>query len=288
MITLSNNTLSIDLLDPGNAADFTRLGPRFAHGGLVWQVTDRDAGALLTGPEWPETSPDPLNAQGLPDAFRHRTRDFKPYTWLDDTTGLAIGCGHITKLATGKIAITEPCRWKIETAPDRATFSTSDTFAGFSYALTREVLLAGRTVTIKSRLTNRGAAPLALEWFSHPFFDCTQGRIRARLPREIRMADNPGFALDAAGELTLKRRFLGTHDDHMEVVPWPRDVKCVFSVDHPRLAGIENELEGAEPFECVIWGNGNTFSIEPYVRLNLLPGETRPLAMRHTFLAPFS
>jgi hypothetical protein len=281
MITLGNNELDIDIIDPRNAAERPRLGCRFAHGGLVWQVRDREAGALLSGPEWPEHNPSPFNAQGLAESFRHRTRDLKPCTWRDGV-GVAIGCGRIAKASGGGVVMTGACRWEIETRGDAVFFSTGDVFAGFDYALVRVVRLSGRVLTLESRLTNRGAAALVLEWFAHPFFEYTDGGMCACLPREVGMAENPGFVM-SDGMLRLKRRFCGVSDGHMEVVPWPGGVKCVFTVDHPRLSGIKNELMGVEPFECVIWGNGNTFSIEPYVRLELAPGQTRIFSMRHAF-----
>lgn len=281
MITLSNNELTVDLIDPNDPHDKPRLGWRFAHGGLVWQVSDREAGQLLTGPEWPERNPSPFNAQGLTESFRHRTREFKPYTWRDGV-GVAIGCGRIAGNAGGDVVMTEACAWKVEAGEDTVSFSTGDAFAGFDYALTRDVALSGRELRVSSRLVNRGPAPLVLEWFAHPFFEYTCGGIRARMPRELRMDENPGFEI-REGALTLKRRFSGKDDGHMEVVRWPRGVPCAFSVDHPKLTGIDNELTGAEPFECVIWGNGNTFSVEPYVRLELAPGETRAFGMRHIF-----
>lgn len=280
MLTLANDALRLELIDPRDPADQPHLGSRFAHGGLIWQICDKKAGPMLTGPEWAEPNPSPFNAQGLTESFRHRTRLFSQFTWRDGV-GVAIGCGRIALDAASQVILTAACEWHVDESRNRILFSTHDAFAGFDYALTREIVLTGRTITTTSRLTNRGGVPLILEWFAHPFFALKDGFIRAKLPREIAMPDNPGFALND-GELTLKRRFTGALDGHMEVVPWPAGAPCAFAVDHPAIAGIEMELRGVVPFECVFWGNGNTFSIEPYVHLEIPVGDTREFSLRYT------
>ena len=167
MLTLANAELTVDLLDP--AAEHARLGPRFCWGGFIWQIHDRNVGALLTGPEWPEANPQPHNGQGLPESFRHSTTTGQPLLW-EGTVGLAPGAGALGRNAAGAIVVTEPCVWRVESQPARVVFRTEQSVGRWSYALERTIELRGRQVVSRSRLVNRGATPLQLEWFAHPFF----------------------------------------------------------------------------------------------------------------------
>ena len=49
----------------------------------------------------------------------------------------------------------------------------------------------GRQVRSQSRLTNRGATPLVLEWFAHPFFALeADGRQHITLPADTTLPGN--------------------------------------------------------------------------------------------------
>src|SRR5689334_1107178 len=134
MLHLANAELTVDLLDP--AAEHARLGPRFCWGGFIWQVHDRDVGALLTGPEWPDANPQPHNAQGLPESFRHSTTTGQPLLW-DGNVGLAPGAGVLERDAHGTVVVTQPCVWQIEMQPARAVFRTEQSAGRWSYRLER-------------------------------------------------------------------------------------------------------------------------------------------------------
>ena len=54
------------------------------------------------------------------------------------------------------------------------------------------------------------------------------------------------------------------------------------TLDHPSLARVEFAASFA-PDECPVWANARTVSVEPYLTLDLAPGETRHWELRHTF-----
>jgi len=66
MFLLTNPELTVSILDP--VADVARLGSRYVTGGYIWQVTDSQAGELLSGPEYPR-EPNSFDGQGAPDFF---------------------------------------------------------------------------------------------------------------------------------------------------------------------------------------------------------------------------
>lgn len=279
MLTLANAELTVDLIDP--AAEHARLGPRFCWGGYIWQVHDRQVGALLTGPEWPSPTPLPHNGQGLPESFRHNTTSGEPLLW-DGPVGLAPGSGVLGRNAAGAVVVTAPCTWQVDAQPDRAVFRTKQTAGRWSYELERTIELRGRQLVSRSRLTNRGADRLKLEWFAHPFFALqADGKLKASLANDVGLADNPGYSL-AGGELTLKRAFVGLHDGHLVHLDLPAGKPFAVTLTHPKLKSLRFATDFA-PFKCVLWANGNTLSFEPFLALDLAPGESREWTLSYEF-----
>jgi hypothetical protein len=278
MLSLANDHLRLELLDP--VADRAHLGPRFCWGGYLWQIHDVSAGPLLTGPEWPKADPSPFNGQGLPESFRHSTRDGRRHTWVGDR-GVALGAGV---LAPGGATVSEPCAWEIFPAAHEIVFKTTHAALGFHYAITRTIALTGRTVTSTSQLTNLAESPLMLEWFVHPFFALTDRLIQMQVPAGTQLADNPGFALTDRA-FTQKRRFEHEKDGHMDFLRLPAGRALAARLSHPKLTLVDFETSFA-PSECIVWGNSNTFSVEPYQTLALMPGEVRRWHLRYTFGAP--
>lgn len=287
MIHLANSALRVDLLDPADPTDAARLGPRFCHGGFIWQIHDLSRGSpvpLLSGPEYPAPEPTPFNAQGLPESFRHRTRDGTSLTWNSaGTYGLAIGAGTVATDASGNVTVTEPCRWTITPFLDRLIFQTSHSSAGFAYDLIRQIELTDRAILSTTHLTNVGETPLALEWFAHPFWPLTQQRARISLPPGTVLPENPGFALAADGTLAFRRDFTTPDDSQFSLLALPTRRALSLSLDHPVLPRV-TFATSFPPDECPVWANAHTVSVEPYLTLRLAPGESREWHIRHSFL----
>jgi hypothetical protein len=293
MFQLENGHLRVDVLDP--VADAARLGPRYCWGGYIWQVHDPAAGPLLTGPEWPEAAPVPFNGQGLPESFRHRSLDGRPFTWRGDS-GVALGAGELERDAAGNVTLTRPCVWQVKPQPARIIFTTRHETAGFSYELGREIALIDREVRSTTQLTNTSAAErLTLEWFAHPFFALVDGLARATVPAGTDLPENPGFVLSdavsahapSAGDrertLTQRRRFISSADGHMDRgLRLPANRPLGANLAHPTVGYVQFATSVA-PDSCVIWGNDRTFSLEPYLALDLGPGESRSWHLTYRF-----
>lgn len=279
MLSLANADLRVELIDP--AAEQARLGPRFCWGGFMWQVHDRKVGPLLSGPEWPRADPRPVNGQGLPESFRHSTTTGQPLLW-DGATGLAPGAGTLGRDAQGAVIVTTPCPWEIDQQPGRIVYRTGQDVGRWSYALERTIELHGRQVCSRSRLTNRGDAPLVLEWFAHPFFALqADGLQRLTLPAGTQLPENPGYVLTDR-ELTFRRAFVGENDGHLEHLGLPAGQPFAASLAHPKLTGLRFATDFV-PFKCVLWANGNTLSLEPFLALNLAPGGSREWTLTYEF-----
>ena len=287
MLRLANRELSLDVLDPREAADNQRQGWRYCHGGYVWQVTDAKLGPLLSGPSFP-AEPSVFDGQGLPESFRHTRRDNSArLTWRGDT-GVALGAGTLaanpnkTATAAESVSLTEACRWTVTPASDSLIFQTRQSAAGFSYELSRKIELTGRTVTSFTQLTNVGDTPLALHWFPHPFWALTDGRAQMKLPAGTTVPENSVFAVAADGALTFKRVFGPKPDNQFALLTLPPNQALGLSLNHPKLARVTFDVSYL-PEECPIWANPQTISVEPYLALNLAPGETRHWHVRHGF-----
>lgn len=282
MFALQNRELRVEVLDPADPADAARQGARYCWGGYIWQVHDARFGPLLRGPEWPDPAPRAFNGQGLPESFRHRTRDGAPLTWQGNR-GVALGAGALSADAAGSVTLDTPCGWTLTSGSDDAlVFHTRQAAAGFSYELERRIELRDRTVTSSTRLMNLGEASLVLQWFAHPFWALTNGRASVALPSGTTIPENPGFAVAADGALTFQRPFVAPTDDQFALLTLPPGRELALSLDHPRLARVTFATSFV-PAECPVWANAHTISVEPYLALDLAAGETRSWHVRHGF-----
>ena len=62
----------------------------------------------------------------------------------------------------------------------------------------------------------------------------------------------------------------------------PANQPLVATLQHPSLGHIRMETSFA-PDACVVWGNDRTFSLEPYLTLDLAPGESREWNLCYRF-----
>lgn len=282
MLTLNSASLSAVLLDPASAVDRARLGTRYCWGGYVWQVTDPVHGALLAGPEWPEPNPIPFNGQGLPESFRHAEFGTGRPLILENGRGFILGVGDVAPGADGELAVIEPCGWTVTRAEGTVEFCATQSGHGYACQLTRRITLSGRALTSATRLANTGARPLPLHWFAHPFFALTDRMLTCTLPASWDMAENAGYALDAAHTLTFKRRFRHKDDGHFEQLKIGRDTPLRSVLSHPTLKQVTFATDFT-PDLCPVWGNSNTWSIEPYLTTELAPGAQRAWQLRYEF-----
>jgi hypothetical protein len=285
MLRLANSALTVDLLDPADPTEQARQGPRYCWGGYIWQVSDARLGPLLAGPQWPQPDPTPHNGKGLPESFRHSDFHTQRPLRLRDDRGWVVGIGEVVRSADAKFTVTKPCTWHITPAGDALEFCTAQSGDGYGTQLTRHIALDGRTLTSSTQLTNTGERPLPLHWFAHPFFALNDRLITCDLPAGTTFAENPGYALDTASRLTFKRRFESERDGHFEQLRLPRGQPLRARVSHPLLTEIVFTTD-FPPDLCPVWGNSNTWSIEPYLITELAPGATRTWSLRYEFGLP--
>ena len=96
------------------------------------------------------------------------------------------------------------------------------------------------------------------------------------------MAVNVGFALESGNTITFRRQFQHKDDGHFEQLLVGPHTPLRATVSHPRLAGLTFSSDFT-PDHCPIWGNSNTWSIEPYLTTELAPGTRREFTLRYDF-----
>ena len=285
MLSLSNSALTVELLDPADPVDQARLGTRYCWGGYIWQVRDTQLGPLVTGPEWPEPKPSAFNGQGMPESFRHTELGTERPLILENNRGFVIGIGDVAPGPDGKPAVTLPCPWTITRHAAAIEFSTAHSGNGYSCRLTRRVALEGRTLISATSVTNTGARPLPLHWFAHPFFALTDRLLTCGLPPSWGMAENPGYGFDADHRLVFKRPFRDKMDGHFQLLQVGANTPLRAVVSHPQLKQIFFDADFT-PDTCPVWGNSNTWSIEPYITSELAPGKARAWTLKYEFGLP--
>jgi hypothetical protein len=261
MHTLSNDALAIEVLDP--VADKERFGTRYCTGGYIFQVSDARHGPLLSGPTYPESF-NWFDGQGLPEAF-----NLGPLVGPggDGTTALLIGIGVCDTQAN---TILEPCAWEVAQTADTITMRTSHAYAGYALELERVVALHGRTVRSHTRLRNTGERFVALRWFPHPFYPQPAGDELCRVNIPVQIPANDSYRLAPSG--FIARSGWPWNEGHYQALEHQGHANLVIQQRHPIL-GLVAATCSYVPTFFPIWGNGKTFSWEPFFERTVAVGQ---------------
>jgi hypothetical protein len=282
VLTLESRDLTVKILDP--EVDRAKLGARYCSGSYVWQVEDREHGALLSGPCFPDPEPPPFDGQGLPEVFeialgqdRARVGDD---VWV-------IGVGRVRRDSVvapfhvrDNPTVLERAQFSVARSPLSVTMRSRESFRSFALELERTVVLDGRMLTSSTELRNLGELDIPVRWFAHPFFPWADpAELRASL--ELSLPENPGFFRNASGAVERKR-------DHAwgsgcYVVPRAAlGGELAVSQSHPTLGCVEVSCRFPLAW-LALWGNERTVSFEPFHATVLPPGGASRWAMEYRF-----
>jgi hypothetical protein len=271
LIELEGAGLRVSVLDP--VADASRLGSRYVAGGYVWQVTDGQHGALLSGPQYP-AEPPAFDGQGLPEVFE--TALGAAVARVGDDVHV-IGVGRVRRESAVRPfhvrdnpTVIERAVWRVHATREGVLAETRGEFGEYAYALAREVTLTGRTVSSNTWLRSLGTQALPVRWFAHPFLpwsgdDVVRLSLESALPEGAALVENergwlvqrPGVSW-SAGHYILPRVALGAPLEWEQRHPLLGSVrvKCRFP-----LGGL------------ALWGNERTLSVEPFLQTIVAPAE---------------
>lgn len=284
MFTLKNDELVVAVLDP--QTDLARCGSRYCVGGYIYQVTDKAKGDLFTGPQYPAPYPDVFDGQGAPDMFlANLNGDTAP---VGGEVGI-IGVGRVRRTSPktpfsvrDNPEVIEFLPWRVTPGPNSLMMETEQTFAGWSYHLTRLVTLMGRTVYSRTEIRNVGQPVLPIRWFAHPFFPLTADRAYCRLSVPFTLTDNPGYAIDADNFIVQKPDF-NWKAGHFQWLHYEKTGTTLTLVErHPTLGEVTTVTDFM-PDVLPIWSNDRTFSFEPYFVRELATAESAAWSIEYQF-----
>lgn len=270
MFTLTNETLTVSLLDP--VADQERFGPRYCTGGYIFQIIDSQHGELLTGPTYPESF-NWFDGQGIPDGFNLSPLRDQP----DSELALILGIG-LCNLEAKRVV--EFCTWQIEQTQSAFRFRTAHSFEGFGCDLERTVELHHRTVRSTTHVTNTGSRPLPIRWFPHPFFPQPASDELCRINLPVSFPDTPHYEIASSG--FIARGGWPWQEGYFQALDHGATMPLMIIQKHPLLglvAGTCSYVPGFFP----IWGNPHTFSWEPFFERTVDIGQATHWSIDYDF-----
>jgi hypothetical protein len=267
VITLKSDTLTVSVLHPVDEAHL--LGTRYCTGGFVYQIDDARLGALLSGPTYPDAY-NLFDGQGIPDAFM-------PHLEVGEARVLGIGIGLID---TARNAVLERCAWRIREAKGRLELVTDQAAGGWGFTLERVLTLEGRTLRSSTRLVNTAKKHVPFIWYPHPFYPLFPGGECCKFALPVIVPPESAYEIAPSGFLRMKG-LPWINKGHFQIVGHPAAPMQVLE-KHP-LLGVVAATTSFAPAKMPVWGNGCTFSFEPYYERIVPPGEEARWSVTYDF-----
>jgi hypothetical protein len=301
-VVLKNDKLKFTLYEPDAKKGFYR-GTRFDHAGVFGHV--EFAGHKIFGP-WKDTH-DPTNHDdivGPCEEFGNQA----PLGYDDAKVGetfLKIGVGELEKPKEAKYSfatkykVVKPLEWAWAPAknvgPNAYFWVTEQQTNGFGYRYLKSVALEDKsaTITIRHTLKNTGEKRLVTDFYNHNFFnvdgDLVGPNYSFAFPCEVKAQDLKGKFGELVEVKDKEFRFkdkLPTGQFVMATLTGfdPKDEKHqTFEMRHAPSA-VRIEVKHSYSFaKFYVWGIKTTICPEPYMAIDLKPGEEAKWSITYTF-----
>jgi hypothetical protein len=109
----------------------------------------------------------------------------------------------------------------------------------------------------------------------------SDGRMTARLPASYRAPENDAYRCRNGEFQQIKTYAPGDLGLFLPLQFEPAPLTVWFA--HPDLEGVVMSCDYA-PSTAPVWANAHTFSIEPYLKAQVLPGKSRVWTITYEFL----
>jgi hypothetical protein len=271
LFALKSDSLQVCILDP--VADRQCFGTRYCTGGYIFQVLDVRHGEVMSGPTYPDTF-NWFDGQGIPDAF-----NLSPLRDPESASAEAMVIG-IGRCDLQQNQVREYCTWDVDRQADAVVLRTHQVHSPFAVELERRVALHDRTVTSSTRLRNVGRRLTPVTWFPHPFFPQPETDELCRFNTPVSLPDNPGYTLAPNG--FVRRQGWPWSDGHYQPVDHQAQAPLLVTQRHPQLGLVVAHCSYV-PSYLPIWGNGRTFSWEPFLERLVAPGQQLSWSIDYTF-----
>jgi len=191
-----------------------------------------------------------------------------------------------------RYSIADTGKWTVTLGENTVTYQQSLALGAYAYRYTKRLSIEGTSLVIHHELTNTGTAALATVNYSHNFFIidgdtagpsyCVEfGAKPAPVDWQVKGIAANGAKLDS-NVLTFTRTFVGGSLP----IDFPKPIEGM----QQHLASVYNLRTGAVatlgsdvlPVEFRFW-SANPVCPEPFIRMDLKPGQTGAWATRITF-----
>ena len=292
-VVLSNDLFSVTIYLPEPTTGFYR-STRFDWSGIIKDV--KYAGHTYYG-EW-QTPHDPLNfeqAVGPCETFGSPV----PQGYAEAKPGetfIKIGVGHLEKFDDSEYAfyksykLVKPGRWTVKHGPDWIEFQQSLTDdRGWGYCYTKRIQLAADqpTFTMQHRLENTGTRKIETNVYNHNFTIIDDEQI------------GPSYQVLFSFDIAARRDLKGVAQVAGNTVTFQKAVGDPIYTEIGGLSGsvtdgdfsIENMKSGAGfkvssnrvPAKISFWTAPRALCPEPYIDLNIEPGEAFTWDLEYAF-----
>jgi hypothetical protein len=160
--------------------------------------------------------------------------------------------------------------WEVQQGDGEIRMRTAHAYGGYALELERTVRLRGRTVRSAAWLRNTGELFVPLRWFPHPFYPQPETDDLCRLNIAARMPENAGYELAESG--FVARKGWPWAEGHYQALDHDAQTNLVVLQRHP-LLGLVSATCSYVPDFFPIWGNGRTFSWEPFYERTVATGQ---------------
>ncbi len=296
-VRLGNDAISMTVYRPDTPRGFYR-GTRFDHAGVIENV--KVGGHTVFG-KWKATH-DPANNDditGPAEEFGMQT----PLGYAAAKPGeafLKIGVGQLVRPAGEteyrfhhNYAVKAFAPWAVTVAADRVTFVQRAALGDHGYEYTKVVdLLPGKPgFALRHTLKNTGTAQIMTDVYNHNFFNVDADPIgpnyALEFPTPVKV-EKPG---DRFGELARvagnRVTFIGVLDKGsaqalLTGLPAADDTR--FTLSHaPSKLKLNVRGTGAKLTKLNLWAVGGCVCPEPFVALDVAPGQTKTWAVEYEF-----
>ena len=188
--------------------------------------------------------------------------------------------------------VADPGIWKVSSGKDRARFVHTLKAEPWGYEYEKRVGITGEgRLEIIHSLTCTGTEPIEGEVYNHNFL--TMGNLSVGPWRKIRFpfVPNGDWRPDSVGALLaedgigFERQLVKGEKAYIgNLVPEKPFRGLAFSVEDT-VTGLRVEVDSEEDFShAVFWSNHMVACVEPYMPLQVSPGETRRWRIGYSFL----
>lgn len=299
-IPFKNGDLSLTVMRPDAETGFYR-GSRFDWSGVIREVKFNTHTFFKP---WKDTH-NPANHDDITGPCEEFRTPLGYGDAKEGETFLKIGVGTLVKPKEKdyRFAFNYPIKnageWTIAKSDDAITFKQgllTESGYGYRYEKTLTLLNDIAGFSIRHELANAGTKPISTDWYNHNFFNLDGAAIDANLTLHFPFAPKAKAPKEKFESLVaIKGRTVsftgdfGSGSIYSELEGYGSEASHhAFAIHHAKSKATMSVTCDEPASKFLLWGVRTTICPEPYIKIDLKPGETKTwtLTYRFTFGPP--